>query len=306
MCKQRTISREIRATGVGLHSGNKVYMRFLPHHEDGGIIFRRTDLDPMVDIPADGMRVSDTMMSSNISVGDAKIGTVEHLMSALAGMGIDNLIIEVSADEIPIMDGSAAPFIYLIQSAGIAEQSVAKRFIKVKKTIEVAVDDKVATLAPSDGFSLDFSIDFDHPAFDKDKQHASMALSTGSFIDEISRARTFGFLKDIEYLRANNLALGGSMENAIVVDEQKVLNEGGLRFSDEFVRHKMLDAIGDLYLAGHQILGAFKAFKSGHHLNNLLVRELFSSPDNYEMVSYDSDDACPIRYISPLAVAEAS
>lgn len=306
MCNQRTISREIRASGVGLHSGKKVYIRLLPHHEDGGVIFRRVDLSPYVDIPADGMKVSDTMMSSNICAGNAKIGTVEHLMSALAGMGIDNIIVEVNADEVPIMDGSAAPFIYLIQSAGIAEQMAPKRFIKVKKEVEVRLDDKVAKLLPYDGFKLDFSIDFDHPAFAKDQQHAEMTLSTGSFIDEISRARTFGFLKDIEYLRSNNLALGGSMENAIVVDEQKVLNEGGLRFSDEFVRHKMLDAIGDLYLAGNQILGDFQAFKSGHHLNNLLVRELLSCEDNYEMVSYKSPEDCPIKYISALAVAEAS
>lgn len=306
MCKQRTISRIIRATGTGLHSGKKVFMRFLPHHEDGGIVFRRTDLEPSVDIPADALSVSDTMMSSNLSVGEVKIGTVEHLMSALAGMGIDNIIVEVSADEIPIMDGSAAPFIYLIQSAGIAEQSEPKRFIKVLKEVRVAYDDKYATLSPFDGFSLDFSIDFDHPAFDKDKQQAQMLFSTGSFIDEISRARTFGFLKDIEYLRSNNLALGGSMENAIVVDEQKVLNEGGLRFSDEFVRHKMLDAIGDLYLAGHALLGAFTAFKSGHHLNNLLVRELLSDASHYEIVSFSSEQGAPIQYINALAMAEAS
>ncbi len=297
MLKQRTIHRPIRATGIGLHSGQKVYLSLLPHQPDGGIIFRRTDLSPPVEIPASALLVQETMMSSNLVQGEVRIGTVEHLMSALAGLGIDNLIIEVSAAEIPIMDGSAGPFIYLLQAAGIAEQAAPKRFIRILKPIEVRVDDKRAAFLPYEGFAVQFTIDFDHPAFDTAHQSAEVDFSTTSYVEEVSHARTFGFLRDIEYLRANNLALGGSLDNAIVVDDHGIVNEEGLRFADEFVRHKMLDAIGDLYLVGHSVIGRFEGYKSGHALNNLLLRALLEQPDCYEIVSFDDETDCPIPYV---------
>lgn len=297
MLKQRTIQRPIRATGIGLHSGQKVYLSLLPNQPDGGIVFRRTDLSPPVEIPASALLVQETMMSSNLVQGDVRIGTVEHLMSALAGLGIDNLIIEVSAAEIPIMDGSAGPFIYLLQAAGIAEQAAPKRFIRILKPIEVRVDDKRAAFLPYEGFAVQFTIDFDHPAFDAAHQSAEVDFSTTSYVDEVSHARTFGFLRDIEYLRANNLALGGSLDNAIVVDDHGIVNEEGLRFADEFVRHKMLDAIGDLYLVGHSVIGRFEGYKSGHALNNLLLRALLDQKDCYEIVSFDDETDCPIPYI---------
>lgn len=297
MLKQRTIQRPIRATGIGLHSGQKVYLSLLPNQPDGGIVFRRTDLSPPVEIPASALLVQETMMSSNLVQGDVRIGTVEHLMSALAGLGIDNLIIEVSAAEIPIMDGSAGPFIYLLQAAGIAEQAAPKRFIRILKPIEVRVDDKRAAFLPYEGFAVQFTIDFDHPAFDAAHQSAEVDFSTTSYVDEVSHARTFGFLRDIEYLRANNLALGGSLDNAIVVDDHGIVNEEGLRFADEFVRHKMLDAIGDLYLVGHSVIGRFEGYKSGHALNNLLLRALLDQKDCYEIVSFDDETDCPIPYV---------
>lgn len=297
MLKQRTIKQVIRASGIGLHSGNKVYINFLPHEIDGGIVFRRTDLTPPVDIPANALLVQDTIMSSNLVQGDVKIGTVEHLLSALAGMGIDNILIEVSAAEIPIMDGSAGPFIYLLQQAGLAEQDALKKFIKIKQPIEVCVDDKCAAFLPHDGFQVQFTIDFDHPAFAEEHQSHEVDFSTTSFIDEISLARTFGFMRDMEYLQANNLALGASLDNAIGVDENGIVNEEGLRFADEFVRHKMLDAIGDLYLIGHSIIGRFEGYKSGHALNNQLLRELLLTPDCYEIVTFHDETLCPISYI---------
>jgi UDP-3-O-[3-hydroxymyristoyl] N-acetylglucosamine deacetylase len=297
MLKQRTIQRPIRATGIGLHSGQKVYLGLLPHVADGGIIFRRTDLQPPVDVLASALLVQETLMSSNLVQGEVKIGTVEHLMSALAGLGIDNLIVEVSAAEIPIMDGSAGPFIFLLQSAGIAEQDAPKRFIRILQPVAVAVDDKRATFLPHDGFSVQFTIDFDHPAFAVEHQSAEVDFSSTSFVEELSHARTFGFLRDIEYLRANNLALGGSLDNAIVVDDHGVVNEEGLRFADEFVRHKMLDAIGDLYLVGHSIIGRFEGYKSGHALNNQLLRALLSQPNHYEIVTFHDEKTCPIAYI---------
>ncbi len=296
MLKQRTIQRPIRATGIGLHSGQKVYLGLLPHHADGGIVFRRTDLTPPVDVPASALLVQETMMSSNLVQGDVRIGTVEHLMSALAGLGIDNLIVEVSAAEIPIMDGSAGPFVFLLQSAGIAEQDVAKRFIQILAPVEVLLDDKRAVFLPHQGFAVQFTIDFDHPAFDAAHQSAEVDFSSTSFVEELSHARTFGFLRDIEYLRANNLALGGSLDNAIVVDDHGIVNEEGLRFADEFVRHKMLDAIGDLYLVGHSIIGRFEGYKSGHALNNMLLRKLLSLPDHYQIVTFDDENECPIPY----------
>jgi UDP-3-O-[3-hydroxymyristoyl] N-acetylglucosamine deacetylase len=296
MLKQRTIQRPIRATGIGLHSGQKVYLGLLPHTIDGGIVFRRTDLQPMVDVPACALLVQETLMSSNLVQGDVRIGTVEHLMSALAGLGIDNLIVEVSAAEIPIMDGSAGPFIFLLQSAGIAEQDAPKRFIRILAPIETCIDDKRAAFLPHDGFSVQFTIDFDHPAFAAEHQSAEVDFSSTSFVDELSHARTFGFLRDIEYLRANNLALGGSLDNAIVVDDHGVVNEEGLRFADEFVRHKMLDAIGDLYLVGHSIIGRFEGYKSGHALNNQLLRTLLDQPNAYEIVTFNDENTCPIAY----------
>ncbi len=297
MLKRRTIKQIIRASGIGLHSGKKVLLNFLPHQVDGGIVFRRIDLDPPIDIPANALFVQDTIMSSNLVQGDVKIGTVEHLMSALAGMGIDNILIEVSAPEIPIMDGSAGPFIFLLQQAGLAEQDAPKRFIKIKRTVEANLDDKRAAFLPHDGFQVQFTIDFDHPAFSAEHQSAEVDFSTTSFIDELSQARTFGFMRDIEYLKANNLALGASLDNAIAVDDNGIVNEDGLRFVDEFVRHKMLDAIGDLYLIGHSIIGRFEGYKSGHALNNQLLRELLHTPDCYEIVTFHDEDACPISYV---------
>jgi UDP-3-O-[3-hydroxymyristoyl] N-acetylglucosamine deacetylase len=299
MLTQRTLLRPIRASGIGLHSGQRVFLTLHPAPEDHGIVFRRTDLNPPVSIPAQALLVQETMMSSNLVRDGVRIGTVEHLMSALAGMGIDNVLIDVSAAEIPIMDGSAGPFIYLIQQGGIAAQNTPKRFIRILKPIEVREGDKLAGFYPHDGFSIDFKIEFDHPAFHQDYQNATVDFSTTSFIDEVSQARTFGFLRDIDYLRANNLALGGSVDNAIVVDDEGVVNAEGLRFADEFVRHKMLDAIGDLYLIGHTILGKFVGVKSGHALNNRLLRAILADTSSHEIVTFDDENNCPIIYIEP-------
>ena len=297
MLKQRTIKKIIKASGTGLHSGKNVLINFLPHHIDGGIVFRRIDLNPPVDIPANALLVQETMMSSNLVQGEVRIGTVEHLMSALAGMGIDNIIIEVSAPEIPIMDGSAGPFIYLLQQAGLEEQNAAKKYIRIKQSVEVCVDDKRAAFLPHNGFQVNFTIDFNHPAFSEEHKTAEVDFSTSSFIEEISLARTFGFMRDLEYLREHNLALGASLENAIGVDDQGVVNAEGLRFADEFVRHKMLDAIGDLYLVGHSIIGRFEGYKSGHALNNQLLRKILATPNCYEIVTFDDDVICPISYV---------
>ena len=297
MLKQRTIKKIIKASGTGLHSGKNVLINFLPHHSDGGIVFRRIDLDPPVDIPANASLVQETVMSSNLVVGDVRIGTVEHLMSALAGMGIDNMIIEVSAPEIPIMDGSAGPFIYLLQQAGLQEQNAPKKYIRIIQPVEVCVDDKRAAFLPYHGFQVHFTIDFDHPAFEDNYKTAEVDFSTTSFIEEISLARTFGFMRDLDYLREHNLALGASLDNAIGVDEHGVVNQDGLRFADEFVRHKMLDAIGDLYLVGHSIIGRFEGYKSGHALNNQLLRKILATPNCYEIVTFDDDVNCPIPYV---------
>ena len=302
MLKQRTVRQVIRASGVGLHSGEKVFLALRPAPADSGIVFRRTDLEPPVVIPAQALLVRETMMSSNLVLGDVRVGTVEHIMSALAGLGIDNAMIDVSAPEIPIMDGSAGPFVFLIQAAGIVEQEAPKRFARIKRRIEVRDGDKLAAFEPYDGFKVSFTIDFDHPAFREEHRWASVDFSTTAFVNEVSRARTFGFLRDIEYLRANNLALGGSMDNAIVVDDQGVMNEEGLRFEDEFVRHKMLDAIGDLYLFGVGILGAYEGFKSGHALNNKLLRALIDDPDAWEEVTYMDERLTPISYVKADAV----
>ena len=301
MIKQRTLKNTIRATGVGLHSGEKVYLTLRPAAVDTGIVFRRTDLDPVVEIKATATNVSETTMSTTISEGDVKVGTVEHLLSALAGLGIDNLYVEVSAPEVPIMDGSSGPFVFLVQSAGIQEQAAAKKFIRIKKPVSVSEGDKIASFAPYDGFKVSFAIDFDHPVFASQRQDISIDFSSTSFVKEVSRARTFGFMQDIEFLRSKNLALGGSMDNAIVVDEYSILNEDGLRYEDEFVRHKVLDAIGDLYLLGYGLVGEFRGVKSGHGLNNKLLRELLLNQDCYDVVTFDEAEKSPISYMKPAA-----
>jgi UDP-3-O-[3-hydroxymyristoyl] N-acetylglucosamine deacetylase len=300
MIRQRTLKNEIQATGVGLHTGDKVYLRLKPAPEDHGIVFRRVDLDPVVDIPAKAENVGDTTLSTSLVSGDAKVSTVEHLLSAMAGMGIDNAIIELSAGEVPIMDGSAGPFVFLIQSAGIQEQSAAKKFIRIKKSVSVTDGDKTASFLPFDGFKVSFSIDFDHPAFQDRSLEATVDFSSTSFVKEVSRARTFGFMHEIEYLRSKGLAKGGSMDNAIVVDDFRVLNEDGLRYEDEFVKHKVLDAIGDLYLLGNSLIGEFRAHKSGHALNNKSLRQLISQKDAWEVVTFEDGETAPISYAKPI------
>jgi UDP-3-O-[3-hydroxymyristoyl] N-acetylglucosamine deacetylase len=294
--KQRTLKDSIRATGIGLHSGAKVYMTLRPAPANTGIVFRRLDLREPVDVPAQALNVSDTMLGTTLEFGEGKVATVEHLLSALAGLGIDNLFIDLTAPEVPIMDGSAAPFVFLLQSAGIEEQNAAKRFIRIVKPVRVDEDDKWARLTPHDGFKVNFEIDFDHPVLRKHRQKASLDFSTTSFLKEISRARTFGFLKDVETLRARDLALGGSLDNSIVMDDYRVLNEDGLRFRDEFVRHKVLDAVGDLYLLGSCLIGEFTGYKSGHRLNNHLLRALLAQPECYEEVAFDEARPSPVSY----------
>jgi len=304
MMRQRTLKNTIRATGVGLHTGEKVYLTLHPAVADSGIIFRRTDLSPVVEIEAKAENVGDTTLSTTLSNGDVNISTVEHLMSAMAGLGIDNAIIDVSASEVPIMDGSAGPFVFLIQSAGIAEQEAPKKFIRIIKEVTVKVDDKMARFKPFEGFKVSFTIDFDHPVFEKRALQSEIDFSSTSFLKEISRARTFGFLHEIEYLRANGLARGGSMDNAIVVDKDTILNEDGLRIEDEFVKHKILDAIGDLYLLGYSLIGEYEAYKSGHALNNASLRELIKRTDCWEMVTFEDENVpAPISYSKPIASA---
>lgn len=300
MIKQRTLKNAIRATGVGLHTGEKIYLTLLPAPVDSGIVFRRVDLDPVVEIEAKAENVGDTTLSTTLVKGDVRVSTVEHLLSAIAGMGIDNAIVEVSAAEVPIMDGSAGPFVFLIQSAGIEEQSAAKKFIRIKKPVVVEDGDKVASFLPFDGFKVSFSIDFDHPVFKDRTLEAEVDFSSTSFVKEVSRARTFGFMHEIEYLRSKGLAKGGSVDNAIVVDEYRILNEDGLRYEDEFVKHKILDAIGDLYLLGNSLIGEFKAHKSGHALNNKSLRELIAQKDAWEVVTFDDESTAPISYIKPV------
>ncbi|MFB2538251.1 MULTISPECIES: UDP-3-O-acyl-N-acetylglucosamine deacetylase [unclassified Acinetobacter] len=297
MLKQRTIKHSVRASGIGLHSGKQVNIRLCPHHEDGGIVFRRTDLQPAVDLPARAHLIQESFMCSNLIQGNAKVGTVEHLMSAVAALGIDNLLVEVDAPELPILDGSAAPFLFLLLQAELNEQTTAKKFIQIIQPVEVKVDDKFARFEPYDGFLLDFTIDFKHPIFAQEHQNRCLELSTQSYTEQVSQARTFGFLKDLEYLQANNLALGASLENAIGLDENSVLNEEGLRFADEFVRHKILDAVGDLYLLGHQILAKFTAYKAGHAVNNQLLRTVFDQPDCYRVVTSKDFVRPPINYV---------
>lgn len=300
MLRQRTIKTAIRATGVGLHTGEKVYMTLRPAAENSGIVFNRVDLDTPVQVPADPTLVGETMLGTTLIKHDVKIATVEHLMSALAGLGIDNLAVDLSAAEVPIMDGSAAPFVFLLQSAGIEEQNAAKRFIRIRRKIRVEDGDKWAELTPFDGFKVNFRIAFNHPVFNKISQDATIDFSSTSFLKEVSRARTFCFLRDVEALRARNLTLGGSMDNAIVLDDFRILNEDGLRYSNEFVVHKILDAIGDAYLLGHTLIGKLSAFKSGHDLNNKLLRALLADESAWEEVTFDDARTAPISYAAPV------
>ncbi|MEX2163853.1 MAG: UDP-3-O-acyl-N-acetylglucosamine deacetylase [Sulfuricaulis sp.] len=297
MIKQRTLKNVIRATGVGLHTGEKVYLTLRPATSDTGIVFRRTDLPEPVEIRACPENVSDTRLSTTIESNGARVSTVEHLMSAFAGLGIDNAYVDLTAAEVPIMDGSAGPFVFLVQSAGIAEQSAPKRFMRIKKRIRVEDGDKWACFEPFEGFKVSFCIEFNHPTFRDSTQNASVDFSTTSFVKEVSRARTFGFMGDLEALRAAGLARGGGLDNAIVLDDFRVLNDDGLRYEDEFVKHKVLDAIGDLYLLGHPLIGAFSAHKSGHSLNNWLLRELIMHQEAWELITYNENDEAPIAFI---------
>lgn len=303
MLRQRTLKNTIRATGVGLHTGEKVFMTLRPAAPDSGITFRRVDLEVPVDIPAKANYVGDTQLGTTLVKDGVRISTVEHLLSAFAGLGIDNAYVDVSAPEVPIMDGSAGPFVFLLQSAGIEHQNVAKKFIRIKEKVRVEDGDKWAEFVPFNGFKVDFSIEFDHPIFKKHSQSASIDFSTTSFLREVSRARTFGFMRDIEALRSKNLTLGGTLDNAIVLDDYRILNEDGLRYEDEFVKHKILDAIGDLYLLGHSLIGAFRGHKSGHELNNTLLRTLTATQGAWEEVTFDDVAEAPISFVGTVAPA---
>ena len=304
MLAQRTLKSLTRAVGVGLHSGQRVELTLRPAQPDTGIVFRRIDLPEPVDIPVSTLAVTDTRMASTISSGNARVHTVEHLMSACAGLGVDNLYVDITAEEVPILDGSSASFVFLLQSAGIALQNAPKRFIRVKAPIEVRQGDgaqaKWARLEPYHGFKLRFEIDFAHPAVDSTGQCVEFDLGTGNYSRDIARARTFGFTKDVEMMRSSGLALGGGLDNAIVMDDYKVLNSDGLRYDDEFVKHKILDAMGDLYLVGKPLLAAYSAFRSGHALNNLLLRELESRPEAWEIVTFDNERQAPTGFAQPV------
>jgi UDP-3-O-[3-hydroxymyristoyl] N-acetylglucosamine deacetylase len=297
MIKQRTLKNAIRATGVGLHSGVKVEMNLRPAPVNTGIVFRRMDLEPAADLKADPYLVTDTRLCSALESGAAKVATVEHLMSALAGLGIDNVLVDLTGPEVPIMDGSAAPFVFLLQSAGIEEQDAPKQYVRIKQPVEVRDGDKWARFTPHNGFRIEFTIDFDHPVFDKSGNTVVIDFDDTAYTKEVARARTFGFMHEVEYLRNNGLALGGSLDNAIVMDEFRVLNSDGLRYDDEFVKHKVLDAIGDLYLLGHPIIGAFEAYKSGHALNNALLRELLEHQESWETVSFERNEDVPQAFL---------
>jgi UDP-3-O-[3-hydroxymyristoyl] N-acetylglucosamine deacetylase len=300
MIRQRTLKNVIRATGIGLHTGEKVYLTLRPAAVDTGIVFRRVDVDPPVEIPARAENVGDTTLSTSLVCGGARVATVEHLLSALAGLGIDNAYVDVSAPEVPIMDGSAGPFVFLVQSAGVEDQNAPKRFIRIKKRVQVEDGDKWARFDPFEGFKVSFAIEFDHPVFKNRCQEAVVDFSTTSFVKEVSRARTFGFMRDIELLREKRLALGGSLDNAVVVDDYRVLNEDGLRYDDEFVKHKVLDAIGDLYLLGRSLIGAFSGYKSGHALNNRLLRALMADESAWELVTFEDAAHAPILFMQPM------
>ena len=293
MIRQRTLKNVVRATGVGLHTGQKVYLTLRPAAPDTGIVFRRVDLPQPVDIKAEALQVGDTRLSSCLQRGGVRVATVEHLMSAFAGLGLDNAYVDLTAGEVPIMDGSAGPFIFLIQSAGIEEQNAPKRFIRVLRSVGVKDGDKWAKLEPYNGFRIDFSINFRHPVFRPSTQHIELDFASTSYVKEIARARTFGFMQDVETMRAQGLGLGGSLDNAVVMDEFRVLNSDGLRYEDEFVKHKVLDAIGDLYLLGHPLIGAFNAHKSGHALNNKLARGLLADRSAWELVTFARQEDAP-------------
>ncbi len=298
MLKQRTLKHKIKSTGVGLHTGVRVEMMLRPAPPDTGILFHRTDLPKTVTIVADARNVGDTRLSSSLEKDGARISTVEHLMSALAGLGVDNIHVDVAGPEIPIMDGSAGPFVFLLQSAGIVEQSAPKRYLRIKSTVEARQDDKWARFEPHNGFMLDFTIDFPHPVFGSENRHVAIDFAEHSYIKEVSRARTFGFMQDVEALRAAGLILGGNLQNAIVLDETRILNSEGLRYDNEFAKHKVLDAIGDLYLLGHPLIGKYTAYKSGHGLNNALSRALLSDRDAWELVTFDVPADVPSAFQS--------
>ncbi|MBU3021541.1 UDP-3-O-acyl-N-acetylglucosamine deacetylase [Aestuariibacter sp. A3R04] len=301
MIRQRTIKQSVQETGIGLHKGEKVTMTLRPAPANTGIVFRRIDLTPFVDIPARANAVGNTQLCTCINNDDGvSINTVEHLLSAMAGLGIDNIIVEVDSNELPIMDGSASPFVFLLQSAGIEELNAPKRFIRITKTVRVEDGDKWAELRPYDGFRVDFRIDFEHPVISQTRQHMVMDFDSCSYVSEISRARTFGFMRDLEYMNANNLALGGSMENAVALDDFRILNPEGLRYDDEFLKHKILDAVGDLYMGGHSIIGELSAYKTGHGLNNMLLNAVLEKEDCWEYVTYENQDELPIRYAEPV------
>ena len=304
MLQQRTLKSLTRAVGVGLHSGQRVEITLRPAQVDTGIVFRRVDLPQPVDIPMSAMAVTDTRLASTLSNGDAKVHTVEHLMSACAGLGVDNLYVDITAEEVPILDGSAASFVFLLQSAGIELQNAPRRFIRITKPIEVregvGAGQKWARLDPYHGYKLSFEIDFDHPAVDSTGQRVEFDMSVHNYSRDIARARTFGFTKDVEMMRANGLALGGGLDNAIVMDDYKVLNAGGLRYDDEFVKHKILDAMGDLYILGKPLLAAYSAFRSGHAMNNKLLRELLQRTDAWETVTFDNEKLAPKGFAQPV------
>ena len=301
MIRQRTLKNVIRATGVGLHTGKKVLLTLRPAPTNTGIIFRRVDIEPAAEIPAKPKYVGDTSLSTTLVKDDIRISTVEHLLSAFAGFGIDNVYVDLTADEVPIMDGSAGPFVFLIQSAGVEEQNAAKKFVRIKEKVRVEQDGKWAMFEPFDGFKVGFSIEFDHPVFNQNNCHAEIDFSTTSFVKEVSRARTFGFMRDVELLRERNLVLGGSPDNAVVFDDYRILNEDGLRYADECVKHKILDAIGDLYLLGHSLIGAFQGHKSGHALNNTLIRESLMNKDAWELASFESEYNAPISFMQTIS-----
>ena len=305
MLKQRTLKSLTRAVGVGLHSGQRVEITLRPAAPDTGIVFRRVDLPEPVDIVVSADAVTDTRLASTLSKGSAKVLTVEHLMSACAGLGVDNLYVDITAEEIPILDGSAASFVFLLQSAGIEMQNVPRRFVRLNRAVEVregeGANEKWARLEPFHGYKLSFEIEFNHPAVDSTGQRVEFDLSTGSYTRDIARARTFGFTKDVEMMRANGLALGGGLDNAIVMDDYKVLNAGGLRYDDEFVKHKILDAMGDLYLLGKPLLASYSAFRSGHAMNNKLLRELLAHKDAWDVVTFEDSKQAPAGFATPVA-----
>lgn len=306
MSKQRTLKTIIRATGIGVHTGQKVYLTLRPAPPNTGIVFVRADLSPAVEIPARPEYIGDTSLCTCLVKGDVRIATVEHLLSALAGLGIDNLYVEVTAPEVPIMDGSAAPFVFLIQSAGIEEQNAPKKFLRIKKKVKIKHQDKWVSIEPHNGFSVNFRIEFDHPVIQEGAQEVTLDFSSTSYVKEVARARTFGFLSDYEYIRKQNLALGASLDNALVLDEYKILNPDGLRYQDEFVKHKALDVIGDLYLMGHSIIGAFKGYKSGHMMNSRLLTALLDDPKAFEVVTFeDEPEKMPIVFIPAVSTVLA-